>query len=260
MVAPSPLVGWGTSPPLLVVCPLPSPWWGSNPWLFGPSPPLLVVCGGWSPHLSTLPFWLGGLHLHFSRRSTLPSCFRSPPSLFLEGSPSPLPLGWVGLSSPCWLSGLTFRLFGWDVSLPPPTCLGWKVSPPPVGWAVSLRLFGKKKEETLLLVWWKEKKEKRKREEKKEKKKNKGRKKRATIKGRRFCELSTRKNPKEPWHPSLSHKYVFVAGCGSDNGRNFVAATATGLVDSLEVELFRCCRICGSSTWISEADRFSRSS
>ena len=35
----------------------------------------------------------------------------------------------------------------------------------------------------------------------------------------------------------LSH-YVFVGGCGSDNGRNFVAATATGLADSLVVEFF----------------------
>ena len=221
------------------------------------SPPSLVKGGGLVALLSTPPFRLGGLHLPFSRRSTLPSCFRSPPSLFLEGSPSQL-LGWVvspplffgGLTSSCWLLGLS----------PPPTFLVGR-SPLSLLAGRSLFTFLVGRSPFSLFGGKKRKKKKRKKKKKKErKKKNKGRKKRATIKGRRFSELSTRKNPKEPWHPSLSHKYVFVAGCGSDNGRNFVAATATGLVDSLEVELFRCCRICGSLTWISEADRFSRSS
>ena len=121
--------------------------------------------------LSTPPFRLGGLHLPFSRRSTLPSCFRSPPSLFLEGSPSQL-LGWVvspplffgGLTSSCWLLGLS----------PPPTFLVGR-SPLSLLAGRSLftflvgrspfSLFGGKKR--------KKKKRKKKRKKKKEKRKTK---------------------------------------------------------------------------------------
>ena len=152
-VSPLPL-GWAVSFPFLVGrsplpswLPLPPCWLGefpSPPRSLPPPSPVGVLppgCLGRLPSLVGEGWWVGGPPLHspflvrrssppFLKAVSPPFLLSVSPSLFLEGSPSPL--------------------------------LGWVVSPLPVGWAVSFRLFGW--DVSLLLVWWKKRKKKKKKE------------------------------------------------------------------------------------------------
>ena len=117
---PSPFLGWAVSahpllagrPPLLVLCPSPvgGPlpcWWGGGEGRGGPPPPSPFQVGRSSPPFLDSMFLVG--------RTPLPSCLRSPPSLFAEKSHSPL-LGWV-VSPPLFFGGLTSS--GWSGGLSP---------------------------------------------------------------------------------------------------------------------------------------------
>ena len=115
----SSLFGWAVSPSFLVallspcwlgdlssllfLCPL-LPCWDLSLWLFRPSPLSCWWWWWWGHPSCPLPFRLGGLHLPFLRRSLLPSCLVSPPSLFVEGCPSP----------PSWLGRLPSLVFWWS--------------------------------------------------------------------------------------------------------------------------------------------------